>query len=202
MRHRAESLLSNRQTFLLTLLKTLLSLKQTSATLSTGYAATRQLGGGRTGKHHASLLLSLLKAWLFMDSDPHLNYSELSDDQLRSAIRFAEERIRWVEEDHVTLLRSYRDEVTTVRRHLIDRMLSRMAARGALLSREQYRDVSRAFERRGMSADDIAILVRSATKGRSDRADTLTEIEAMAVLLRLERHTMTRKLSFRACGHE
>jgi hypothetical protein len=123
-----------------------------------------------------------------MESDTHLNYSELSDDQLRSAIRFAEQRVRWMEEDHVTLLHAYREEVTTMRRHLVNRMLARMAARGARLSREQHRDIGRAFERHGMSADDIAILVRSATKGRSDRADALTEIEAMAVLLWLERH--------------
>jgi hypothetical protein len=145
-------------------------------------------GGDRSGQYHAYPLHYLLTSVAPMNSDAHLNYSELSDDQLRSAMRFAEERIRWMEEDHVTLLRSYRDEVTTMRRHLVDRMLARMAACGARLSREQYRDIGRAFERHGMSADDIAILVRSATKGRSDRPDVLTEIEAMAVLLRLERH--------------
>jgi hypothetical protein len=76
-----------------------------------------------------------------MNFDVHLNYSELSDDQLRSAIRFAEERIRWKEEDHVILLQAYRDEVTTMRRHLVGRILARMAASGARLSREQYRDI-------------------------------------------------------------
>lgn len=88
----------------------------------------------------------------------------------------------------MSLLRCYRAEVTTMRRQLVDRMLSRMAARGARLSPEQRRDIECAFERRGMSADDIAILVRSATKGRSEHPEALTEIEAMAVLLRLERY--------------
>lgn len=123
-----------------------------------------------------------------MDSNAHLDYSALSDDQLRSAIRFAEERIRWAEEDHVSLLRCYGAEVTTMRRQLVDRMLARMAARGARLSPEQRRDIECALERRGMSAVNVATLVRSATKGRSDRLEALTEIEAMAVLLRLERY--------------
>ena len=48
-----------------------------------------------------------------MDSNRRLNYAELSDKQLQSAIRFAEERIHWIEEDHIALVRSYRDEVTT-----------------------------------------------------------------------------------------
>ncbi len=76
-----------------------------------------------------------------------------------------------------------------MRRQLVDRMLSRMAARGERLSHEQRRDIACALERRGVSAVDVATLVRSATKGRSDRLEALTEIEAMAVLLRLERHT-------------
>jgi hypothetical protein len=75
-----------------------------------------------------------------------------------------------------------------MRRQLVDRMLSRMAARGARLSPEQRRDIECALERRGISAVDVATLVRSATKGRSDRPEALTEIEAMAVLLRLERY--------------
>ena len=53
------------------------------------------------------------------------DYSQRNDEQLRSAIRFAEKLLRWVEEDHVTLLRAYREEIDAMRRHPIDRMLRR-----------------------------------------------------------------------------
>jgi hypothetical protein len=56
------------------------------------------------------------------------DYSQLSDGQLRAGIRFAEQHIRSVEEDHVELLRVYRDEVDAMRRHLLDRVLRRMIA--------------------------------------------------------------------------
>jgi hypothetical protein len=186
IRHDLEALRSIAHTFLLTLLETLLCFLNKEVPNYQPVMPRR--GGDRTSQHHASLLHYLLISVASMNSDAQLNYSELSDAQLRSALRFAEERIRWMEEDHMILLHSYRDEVATMRRHLVDRILARMAARGARLSREQYRDVGRAFGRHGMTADDIAILVRSATKGRSDRVDALTEIEAMAVLLRLDRH--------------
>lgn len=113
-------------------------------------------------------------------------YSQLSEDQLHSAIRFVEKRIRWVEEDHITLLRAYRDEVAVMRRHLFDRFFSRMVACSAPLSPQQHHHLSYVLEHRGISADETAIMIRAATKGRSDQLDALTEIEAMAILLRLE----------------
>ena len=115
------------------------------------------------------------------------DYSQLNDRQLRAAIRFAEKHLRWVEEDHVTLLRAYREEIDAMRRHLIDRMLRRMVTSSAPLSGEQQRDLSRAFERRAMDASEIAVVVRSASRGRAGHVDALTEIEAMALLLRLDR---------------
>jgi hypothetical protein len=46
------------------------------------------------------------------------DYSQLNDEQLRSAIRFAEKHLRWVQEDHTALLRAYREEINAMRRHL------------------------------------------------------------------------------------
>ena len=115
------------------------------------------------------------------------DYSQLNDGQLRSAIRYAEKHLRWVEEDHVALLRAYREEIDAMRRHLIDRMLRRMVTSSAPLSAEQQRDLSHAFERRAMDAREIAVVVRAASRGRVGHVDALTEIEAMALLLRLGR---------------
>ena len=115
------------------------------------------------------------------------DYSQLNDGQLGSAIRFAEKHLRWVEEDHVTLLQAYREEIDAMRRHLIDRMLRRMVTSSAPLSDEQQHDLSRAFERRAMDASEITKVVRAASRGRVVRVDALTEIEAMALLLRLDR---------------
>ena len=69
------------------------------------------------------------------------DYSQLNDRQLRSAIRFAEKHLRWVEEDHVTLLRAYREEIDAMRQHLIDRVHRGewLAPAPALLSGEQQR---------------------------------------------------------------
>lgn len=115
------------------------------------------------------------------------DYSQLDDEQLRSAIRFAEKHLRWVEEDHVALLRAYREEIDAMRRHLIDHMLRRMVTGSAPLSEEQRLDLSRAFERRGMDASEITKVVRTASRGRVSQVDAMTEIEAMALLLRLDR---------------
>jgi hypothetical protein len=117
------------------------------------------------------------------------DYSQLNDGQLRSAIRYAEKHLRWVEEDHVALLRAYRAEIDAMRRHLIDRMLTQMVTSSAPLSDEQQRDLSHAFERRAMDASEIAKIVRAASRGRVGHVDALTEIEAMALLLRLDRET-------------
>jgi hypothetical protein len=115
------------------------------------------------------------------------DYSELNDEQLRAAIRFAEKRLRWVEEDHVTLLHAYREEIDAMRRQLVDRMLTRMMGRRTPLSAEQRRKLQSAFERRAMKAGDVVRAVRAASKGRTDRVDRLTEIEAVALLLHLQR---------------
>jgi hypothetical protein len=115
------------------------------------------------------------------------DYSQLNDGQLRSAIRYAEKHLRWVEEDHVALLRAYREEIDAMRRHLIDRMLRRMVTSSAPLSGEQQRHLSHAFERRAMDASEITVVVRAASRGRVGHVDALTEIEAMALLLRLDR---------------
>jgi hypothetical protein len=113
------------------------------------------------------------------------DYSELNDVQLRAAIRFAEKHLRWVEEDHVTLLRAYREEIYAMRRHLIDRMLRRMVTSSAPLSDEQQRDLSRAFERRAMDTSEIAKIVRAASRGRVGHVAALTERgDGVAVALR------------------
>lgn len=123
----------------------------------------------------------------FGASSNSFDYSQLNDEQLRSAIRFAEKHLRWVEEDHVTLLRAYREEIDAMRRHLIDRMLRRIVTTSAPLSEEQRRGLDRAFERNSMDSDEIAKAVRAASRGRVSRVTALTEIEAMALLLRLDR---------------
>jgi hypothetical protein len=117
------------------------------------------------------------------------DYSQLDDEQLRSAIRFAEKHLRWIEEDHTALLLAYRGEIDAMRRHLIDRMLRRIVTGSAPLSDEQRRDLSRAFERRSMDASEISKAVRATSRGRVACVDALTEIEAMALLLRLARQT-------------
>lgn len=114
-------------------------------------------------------------------------YSELNDEQLRSAIRFAEMRLRWTQEEHFELMRAYRDEIDAMRKHLIDRILARMIPSARPLSDSQRDDLSHAFKRNAMSCDEVARLIRAATRGRSDQITALTEIEAMALLLRLER---------------
>jgi hypothetical protein len=43
------------------------------------------------------------------------------------------------------------------------------------------------FERRAMPAEQVALLVRAASRGRTEQLHALTEIEATALLLRLER---------------
>lgn len=123
-----------------------------------------------------------------MDGCQRLNLDELSDTQMQSAIRFAEERIRWIEEDHAVLVRSYRDELVAMRRHLVNRIFARMAARGTPLSGAQRQDLRRTFRVRSMTAEAVCALVRAATKGRTDRLDALTEIEAMAIMLHLQQH--------------
>ncbi len=93
------------------------------------------------------------------------DYSQLNDEQLRSAIRFAEKHLRWIEEDHVTLLQAYREEIDAMRRHFIDRMLRRMVTGSALPSDEQRRDLHRAFEQRSMDSGEMARIVRAASRG-------------------------------------
>ena len=113
-------------------------------------------------------------------------YSHLNDAQLRSAIRFAEAHLRSVEEDHDALRRAYCDEIALIRRHLIDRLLARILARARPLSDQQCSELRRRFERRATPAVEVASLVRAASRGRTDQLDALSEIEAMALLLRLE----------------
>ena len=113
-------------------------------------------------------------------------YSHLNDAQLRSAIRFAEAHLRSVEEDHDALRRAYCDEIALMRRHLIDRLLVRILARARPSSEQQRSELRRRFERRATPAVEVASLVRAASRGRTDQLDALSEIEAMALLLRLE----------------
>jgi hypothetical protein len=114
------------------------------------------------------------------------DYSKLNDDQLRSAIRFAENHLRTVEDGHDELQRAYREEINAMRRHLFERVFRRMVATSAPLSEEQRRSLCRTLEQRRMQADEVAAMVRAATNGRTDRLDALTEIEATALILRLE----------------
>lgn len=113
-------------------------------------------------------------------------YSHLNDVQLRSAIRFAETHLRSVEEDHEALRRAYRDEIAMMRSHLVDRLLARILARTRPLSEQQCSELRRRFERRATPAVEVASLVRAASRGRTARLDALNEIEAMALLMRLE----------------
>jgi len=115
------------------------------------------------------------------------DYSQLSDEQLRSAIRFTEKRLRWTEEEHVELTCAYQGEIDAMRRHLFDRILSRMITGAAPMSEEQRDDVTRALERAALPPEAVAQLIRATTKGRADQVTALNEIEAMALLLRLER---------------
>lgn len=114
-------------------------------------------------------------------------YWELDDGRLRAAIQLTENRLRWVEEDHIELRRAYRDEIDAMRRELVVRFLRQIAAQADPVSAQQRRDLYRRFERRAMVAGEIALAVRVVSRGRTDRLDALTEIEAMALLLRLER---------------
>jgi len=66
-------------------------------------------------------------------------------------------------------------------------MLKRMVTSSAPLSDEQKHNLSRAFERRAMDASEIAKIVHAASRGRVGHVAALTEIEAMALLLRLGR---------------
>jgi hypothetical protein len=134
------------------------------------------------------------QAWFDMDSDGRPgpsahpgDYSQLNEEQLRTAMRFAEKRLRWVQEEHAELKRAYQGEITAMRKHLIDRMLTRMITDAAPLFNQQRHDLNTAFERIAMKPDEVARLIRTATKGRAEQIGALTEIEAMAVLLRLER---------------
>ena len=112
-----------------------------------------------------------------MDSDVNsgasahaYDYSQLNDEQLRSAIQFAEKHLRWVEEDHVMLLRAYREEIDAMRRHFIDRILRRIVTGSAPLSDERRRDLHRAFAQRSMDSIEMAKVVRAASRGRVDES--------------------------------
>lgn len=121
------------------------------------------------------------------------DYSQLNDEQIRSAIRFAEKRLRWAQEEHVELTRAYRGEIDAMRRHLFDRILTRIITSAAPLSNEQRDDLRRAFERRALNSHDVAHLIRATSRGRTTQVDALTEIEAMALLMRLERRARNPK---------
>ncbi len=124
------------------------------------------------------------------DLDAPLNgtseYLHLNDAQLRLAIRFAEAHLRSVEEDHHALRRAYCDEIALMRRYLIDRLLVRILGRAKPSSEQQRSELRRRFERRAIPPVEVASLVRATSRGRTDQLDALSEIEAMALLLRLE----------------
>lgn len=115
------------------------------------------------------------------------DYAQLSDKQLRAAIRFAVKRLNCLQEDHAELVRVYRDEIAAMRRHLFERLLAGLIATDTRMSTEQSREVHCAVRRCGKHPNEILFLIRATTKGRSDRLDDLTELEATAFLLRLER---------------
>jgi hypothetical protein len=115
------------------------------------------------------------------------DYSQLNDEHLRAAIRFTEKHLRWLQEDHSELARAYRSEIDAMRAYLIDRMLTRLISGSAPLSDRQRHDLNAAFERCAIRPNEVARLIRAATRGRTEQIVALTEIEAMALLLRLER---------------
>lgn len=73
-----------------------------------------------------------------------------------------------------------------MRSHLVDRLLARILARATPLSQQQCGELRRRFEQRATPAVEVASLIRAASRGRTARLDALNEIEAMALLLRLE----------------
>jgi hypothetical protein len=117
------------------------------------------------------------------------DYSQLTDEQLHSAIRFAEKRLHWNEEDHAVLLSAYRDEIAAMRRHLIDRALARLLANDSAASPEQHRELRRAIAECGVGENEVARMIRLLTNGRTDRVEDLREIEVMALHVRLERES-------------
>jgi len=112
-------------------------------------------------------------------------YAGLADAQLRSALRFAETHLRSVQDDHDSLCRLYRDEIAAMRSHLIDRLIARVITRAKPLSDQQRLELLRRFEWRAMPRAKVVSLVRSASRGRTDHLEALSEIEAMAILLYL-----------------
>jgi hypothetical protein len=125
------------------------------------------------------------------DSNGRANHSRpgphLTDARLRSSLRFAERRLRSLDTEHKALQRAYRHEIATIRRQLIDRLLKRMIAQDAPLSEAQRDELRLRFEERALSAAQIAGLVRTVSRGRTNETSSLSEIEAMALLLRLEK---------------
>lgn len=110
-------------------------------------------------------------------------YDHLSDADLRTAIRFTEAHLRTAVVDHDVLCRAYRREIATMRRLLTDRNSGRISTCGAppLLGRQRALD-SR-FRALGISAERIRLLVRAASRGRTDQVRALTDVEAIAMLL-------------------
>jgi hypothetical protein len=119
----------------------------------------------------------------FSDDD----YGRLTDEQLRLAIAFAEKRVRQATEEHQALLALYSGEIAMMRLHLVDRALARLVPPTPRLSQEQEQRLRRAFERWNVAADEVAEVVRLVSKGRTDLPEALTEREAAALLLLLER---------------
>jgi len=113
-------------------------------------------------------------------------YSQLSDTQLRSAIRFTRAYLQSIEEEQAVLRRAYNDEIAIMRGELVDRLIARIMTRTGPLSPEQWRELLRRFESHALPTAHITALVRSASRGRTDDVGALSEIEAMAILLRLE----------------
>jgi hypothetical protein len=113
-------------------------------------------------------------------------YSQLSDAQLRSAIRFAQAHLRSVEDDQEPVRNIYREEVAIMRSEPLDRLLARIVMRARPLSDQQLDELHRRFESQALPTAQVTAVVRAAPRGRTDRLDALSEIEAMGILLRLE----------------
>lgn len=110
-------------------------------------------------------------------------YDHLSDADLRTAIRFTESHLRTAVADHDALCRAYRREIATMRRLLTDRGPYRITTCGASPLSGRQRALDSRFRALGISAERIRLLVRAASRERTDQVGALTDVEAIAMLL-------------------
>jgi hypothetical protein len=75
------------------------------------------------------------------------DYSQLTDQELRSAIEFVENRACCLTEDREALHQLYSTEASIMRRQLVERALARLFAHDALLTADQARTLGEIVSR-------------------------------------------------------